>query len=246
MSKVVATTVLPEDSGEVLTFGDTGDAIAISGDSLNLNVLQDAGGNNIFTSDGSGNLTVPSALGGAMNLLNTNTFTGTTTSNFTTLINSTYDVYCFRWNQVHANTSHPHFTFNGSIDGGSNYNVTKTTTYFNAYHLETGTSYYLSYSTSRDLAQSTSYQPLDSDDNSDGSDSASVGVLWLFSPSGTTYVKQFYSTSNNMGYDSSGHASVNVYVGGYFNTTSAIDAISFKMESGSMDGEIKMYGISKS
>ena len=55
MSKVVATTVLPEDSGEVLTFGDTSDAIAISGDSLNLNKLQDAGGNNIFTSDGSGN-----------------------------------------------------------------------------------------------------------------------------------------------------------------------------------------------
>ena len=92
MSKVVATTVLPEDSGEVLTFGDTGDAIAISGDSLNLNKLQDAGGNNIFTSDGSGNLTVPSAFGGAMNLLTTNTFTGTTTSNFTTLIDSTYDV----------------------------------------------------------------------------------------------------------------------------------------------------------
>ena len=128
MSKVVATTVLPEDSGEVLTFGDTGDAIAISGDSLNLNKLQDAGGNNIFTSDGSGTLTVPSAFGGAFNLLNTNTFTGTTSSNFTTLIDSTYDVYCFRWNRVHANTSHPHFTFNGSTDSGSNYNVTKTTT----------------------------------------------------------------------------------------------------------------------
>ena len=245
MSKVVATTVLPEDSGEVLTFGDTGDAIAISGDSLNVNVIQDAGGNNMITSDGAGTLTVPSAFGGAFNLLTTNTFTGSTTSNFTTLINSTYDVYCFRWNQVHANTSHPHFTFNGSIDGGSNYNVTKTTTYFDAYHNESNTNAVLTYASTRDLAGSTSYQPLDSDDNSDEADSASTGELWLFAPSSTIFMKQFYSTANYKGYDS-GPNSVNTFVGGYFDTTSAIDAVSFKMESGSMDGEIKMYGISKS
>ena len=112
MSKVVATTVLPEDSGEVLTFGDTGDAIAISGDSLNLNVLQDAGGNNMITSDGSGNLTVPSGLGGAMNLLTTNTFTGTTTSNFTTKITSTYDVYCFKFIMINPATDNADFMFN--------------------------------------------------------------------------------------------------------------------------------------
>ena len=33
------------------------------------------------------------------------------------------------------------------------------------------------------------------------------------------------------------------YILGYINTTAAIDEISFKMDSGNMDGEIKMYGL---
>jgi hypothetical protein len=47
-----------------------------------------------------------------------------------------------------------------STDAGSNYNVTKTTTYFLAYHDEADTGTLLSYSTSLDLAQSTSFQRL--------------------------------------------------------------------------------------
>ena len=34
-----------------------------------------------------------------------------------------------------------------------------------------------------------------------------------------------------------------MYCAGYFNTTSAINAVQFKMESGNFDGTIKMYGI---
>ena len=38
--------------------------------------------------------------------------------------------------------------------------------------------------------------------------------------------------------------SYNPYVAGYFNTTSAIDAVQFKMESGNIDaGDICLYGI---
>jgi len=33
------------------------------------------------------------------------------------------------------------------------------------------------------------------------------------------------------------------YFGGYINTTSAVDAVQFKMGSGNMDGTIKMYGV---
>ena len=36
----------------------------------------------------------------------------------------------------------------------------------------------------------------------------------------------------------------NVFVGGYFNTTSAINAVNFAMESGDIDsGTIDMYGV---
>ena len=242
MSKVVATTVLPEDSGEVLTFGDTGDAIAISGDSLNLNNLQDAGGNNIITSDGAGNLTVNSGLGGAMNLLATNTFTGTTSSAFTTLIDSTYDVYKFRWNATNPATDAVFFQFNGSSDSGSNYNVVKTTSSYQVIHYEDDTSYSLAYSAGDDLAQSTNYQYL-ATSVGNGADECTAGELYLFAPSSTTYVKHFYSKDSHT---HSSNAAQSLYIGGYFNTTSAINAISFKMSSGNMDGEIKMYGISKS
>ena len=64
--------------------------------------------------------------------------------------------------------------------------------------------------------------------------------LHLFSPSSTTYKKNFYSTTQ--GYHTSDY-SINDYIGGYFQTTSAINAINFKMSSGNMDGEIKMYGL---
>ena len=39
---------------------------------------------------------------------------------------------------------------------------------------------------------------------------------------------------------------MNFYIGGYMNTTSAVDAINFNMASGNLNGTIKLYGISKS
>jgi hypothetical protein len=41
--------------------------------------------------------------------------------------------------------------------------------------------------------------------------------------------------------------SSNNYIGGYFNTTSAIDEIQFKFDSGDIDaGTVKLYGIKDS
>ena len=239
MSKVVATTVLPEDTGEVLTFGDTGDAIAISGDSLNLNVLQDAGGNNMITSDGAGNLTVNSGLGdGALRLLATNTFTDSASSVFTTLIDSTYDVYIFKLINIRPGDDNVNFGF----QVGSGYNTTTTSTYFQAIHYENGTGGALAYEGAGDQAQGTSLQTL-GHSLSNGADAAGSGTLHLFSPSSTTYVKQFYCTFNLYGNTS---YTSEKFAGGYFNTTSALTQIQFKTTSGNVNGEIKMYGISKS
>ena len=49
-----------------------------------------------------------------------------------------YDEYVFKFYDIHAATDDVEFQFNVSIDGGSNYNVAKTTTYFRAYHYEDG------------------------------------------------------------------------------------------------------------
>jgi hypothetical protein len=64
----------------------------------------------------------------------------------------------------------------------------------------------------------------------------------LFNPSSTTFVKHFIARCNV--YQSSNY-SIDNYTGGYANTTSAIDAVQFKMNSGNIDaGTITLYGIS--
>jgi hypothetical protein len=129
-----------------------------------------------------------------------------------------------------------------STDGGSNYNVTKTTTAFGAYQYEGDSSNALNYDGSGDLAQSTGYQQLnDNGALGNGNDESLSGFLHLFSPSDTTFVKHFVSTVQ---YYETGNYSINSFVAGYGNTTSAINAVDFKMSSGNIDaGTIQMFGI---
>ena len=189
---------------------------------------------------------LPSGFGGGLTLLATNTITsGVSSSSFTSWIYSTYRTYMFKFISMHPATDNVSFEFNLSTDSGSNYNVTKTTTFFRAYHDESDTSTSLGYNASADLAQSTSYQPLISNTASEGigndNDQNGVGYLYIFSPSSTTFVKHFIST---MQYNQKDDYSINTYIAGYGNTTSAINAIDFKMSSGNIDsGVIKMYGI---
>jgi hypothetical protein len=179
---------------------------------------------------------------GTLVLLSTQTASNSATISFTTGLDSTYDMYEFKFINIQARTDGADFQFNGSTDAGSNYNVTKTTTYFQAYHDEAATFFGLEYATAKDLDQSTAFQILFSGQGS-GADEAGAGSLQLFNPSSTTYVKHFIS--NNNSYDAS-NISINQIPAGYFNTTSAVNAIQFKMSSGNFDGIIKLYGLKKS
>ena len=181
---------------------------------------------------------------GSLNLLATNNITsGVSSSSFTSNIDSTYDTYLFKFINIHPATNDTNFTFNLSTDTGSNYNVTKTTTFFRARHNEDGGATELAYITSTDLAQSTSYQTLMAAQGN-GNDESISGEIFLFSPSNNTFVKHFICKNN--GYYE-GDRTFNNFIAGYGNTTSAIDAIDFKFASGNIDsGVIKMYGLSKS
>ena len=153
---------------------------------------------------------------------------------------STYKEYVFTFKNIHPATDGAHLTFNGSIDAGSNYNVTKTTTWFFGYHNEGDSAAALSYSTSNDLAQSTAFQILASDIGN-GNDEDGCGTLQLFNPSSTTFVKNFISRCHS--YNSNDYAN-DMYIAGYFNDTNDIDAVQFKMSSGNIDaGDICLYGI---
>jgi hypothetical protein len=186
--------------------------------------------------------TKPSGLsGGSMNLISTQTASSSSTISFTSGIDSTYDEYVFKFYNIHPATDDVEFSFNGSIDGGSNYNVTKTTTFFRAYHDEADSAAALQYDTSDDLAQSTSYQTLGGSVGNDN-DQCCSGTLHLFNPSSTTFVKHFTASFNTY---INTDFSIQSHIAGYANTTSAVDAVQFKMSSGNIDsGVIKLYGIS--
>ena len=184
------------------------------------------------------------ASGGTLILLSTQTASSSATISFTTGLDSTYDEYIFKFIDIHPASSGEHFTFNLSTDAGSNYNVTKTTTWFYATHDEGDTTTALAYSTGSDLAQSTAFQKI-SDGVGNGNDESASGTLTLFNPASTTYVKHFIVNANNV-YQSPAYTQ-NSFVAGYGNTTSAVNAIQFKMSSGNIDdGIIKLYGVKKS
>ncbi len=156
------------------------------------------------------------------------------------VLDSTYKEYVFTFKNVHASADGNNLTFQGSTDTGSNYNTTLTSSYFEAYHAEGDGAQGLGYEANKDLAQSTSFQPVFWSNGADN-DESNNGVLRLFNPSSTTFVKHFIHTgSHNVNYD----YAIHTHMAGYFNTTSAIDAIQFKMSSGNIDaGDICLYGI---
>ena len=159
-------------------------------------------------------------------------------------LDSTFKEYVFTFKNIHPNpTGNAHVLFNFSADTGSNYNVTKTTSAFRAYHDEGDSGTNLAYDTAADLAQSTDFQQLTAEVTfpaSPNNDEHYSGYLHLFNPSSTTFVKHFIST----GLHYASTYAVNDFIAGYANTTSAIDAIQFKMTSGNIDaGDICLYGI---
>jgi len=158
------------------------------------------------------------------------------------VLDDTYKEYVFTFNNIHPQTDAQHFSFQSSINTGSSYGVTATTTLFRAYHNEGDTTVGVAYRADYDLAQSTNFIPFsDGIATGNGNDECVAGYLHLYNPSSTTFVKHFTSCFNE--YHQVDY-SINGFVGGYFNTTSAIDAIQFKMSSGNIDaGDICLYGI---
>jgi hypothetical protein len=162
-------------------------------------------------------------------------------ASITSGITSTYGEYIFRFYNMNPATNSTNFTFQCSTDGGSNYDTTVTSATFWAYHNEDGADGTLIYNTSVDQAQETAFQPI-SPGVGGGGDESAAGEMHLFNPSSTTYVKHWYSTLTNSSGDS---PTYNYFLksAGYFNTTSAIDAVQFKMAAGNFDGTIKMWGV---
>ena len=160
------------------------------------------------------------------------------------VLDNTYKEYLFTFKNIHPSSDNDSsFGFNMSIDSGSNYNVAKTTTAFQAYHNEADNATGLAYSTGADLAQGTGDQFLGEGTNlSADNDHGLSGYLRLFNPSSTTFVKHFIAETSST---SSADYQIHRLAAGYGNTTSAVNTIRFQMSSNNIDaGDICLYGIS--
>ena len=159
------------------------------------------------------------------------------------VLDNTYPIYMFKFINIHPASDGEAFRFNMSTNSGSNYNVKKTSTFFEGYHSEGGSSQGLGYETGEDLAQSGNSQNLIRN-LGNGDDESGSGELFLFNPYSNEFVKNFIAKANS--YHAS-NFSLNSYISGYANTTSAVNAVKFEMSSGNTDsGTIKLYGIKDS
>ena len=241
MSSLETRKIEPQ-SGTTVTLGAAGDGVtAGDGATIKTNTVKDAGGNTIFTSDGAGTLSsVNSALAGSMIFISSQTANSSASLDFTSGIDSTYDEYVFCFVNMNPATDNASFRFQVNAVGQTGFNETITSSYFATWHDEADTAAGVGYITSHDQAQGTGYQII-SYSTGNGADEGASGVLHIFAPSSTTYVKQFYSrASNRHGAD----YAQEVDVGGYINTTSAINQVSFDMSSGNITaGTVYMYGI---
>jgi len=180
------------------------------------------------------------AAGGAWTLLSTSTASSSSDVSITSNIDSTYPIYKFEFINIHPSADSNQFRINFSADGGSNYNVSKTSTSFRAYQNEAGNDTAFGYTTSNDLANGTGVQLLASSLGADA-DHTTQGSLWLFNPSSTTSVKNFICRITT---NSSDDEIMDFFVSGYCNTTSAVNAAQLSMTSGDIDlGTCSLFGI---
>tara|TARA_R110000764_G_scaffold193622_1_gene278947 strand:- start:226 stop:762 length:537 start_codon:yes stop_codon:yes gene_type:complete len=168
------------------------------------------------------------------------TASASATVSFTTGIDASFNEYQWHFVNMHPAADYAQFQFQVNADGLTGFNEVMTTTIFQAYHRENDADSGLGYDAAYDQGQGTAYQPI-ATNVGNGSDRASSGILTLYDPSSTTYVKHFTANTNTH------HGSAvtqNYFTAGYINTTNAIDEISFKFHNGNTDaGTIHMYGV---
>ena len=177
---------------------------------------------------------------GGLNLIQVQTASGSSSIAFESKFTG-YKAFLFTFTNVHFSTNTQGIRVNFSTNAGGNYNASKTTTHYRAYHQNNGGSNLLGYVTGSDLAQSTVDHQVSEDFVGDENDENISGQMYIYNPNNTTFVKHFLTETN--GYHS-GDYSVHSHTAGYVNTTSAVDGIKFIPSNGNFDaGTFALYGI---
>jgi len=228
--------------------GASGDTVVIGNNDIRANTYKDAGGNTLWVSDGSGNLSsVRSGFGGSLKLLSTQVVPnlGAASVDFTSGIDSTYAKYIFKFYNVQSTTNAESFGFQANASGQSGFNETITSIYFRQYNQENDGStaaFGTQGASPSSQANGTAYNNLIYAIGNEA-DECGVGELHLYNPAGTTFAKMWHARCNSYAVGAN-DLTYETMIGGYFNVTAAITQISFKMTSGNIaNGTIKLYGV---
>jgi len=230
-----------ESSTSTLTIGESGNSV-VAADSVNVNLVKDASGATMWQSNGSGVLSnVNSKFGDSLVLLSTQSASSSASIEFTSGIDATYKEYVFQALDVIPATDETRLQFETSTDGGSTWGVTKTSATFRAEHDVAGSTTELAYWIG--IAEATTAVTL-TDFLGNVAPESGMATVKLFNPASTTYVKNFYVETQSWTAGAGRNRSNNLFGGGYLNTTSAINALRFKISSGNIAyGKFKMYGV---
>ena len=246
MAIVYTDNVLPETSGvaEDLNLGTTGDNVIVpAGATLKTNKITDAGGNNIITSDGSGNLTLNGAFAGSFALINTYTPTDVGYAQITGLTSS-YKCYRFTWTSMNVSTDGAEWQIAFRQVGGGFSGDTKTTTAFSIGHAANDSWTGVTYRGSTGMVRSNTADPQQINfDQGSATDETGSGELYLFNPYNSTYVKQFFGTTT---FYKENNEIMTAYYGGFIDETTAIDGVQLSPSTGLMTGVMKLYGFAGS
>ena len=221
--------------GNIISYDASGNPVAIATGS----------DGQVLTSTGAGSPPAfEAAAGGSYNLIKTLTASSDSTLSLvdgtaSVVFDNTYAKYVIDFYDIKPATDNVHFEFNGSIDAGSNYNVTKTSMVIEGYNSEGG-SLALQAESGKSLEQSTDFQNLAAN-LGNGADESASGTITIWNPSGTTNVKHFQAF---VSYYQKDNYAIHYIIEGYMNTTDDVDALQFKMSSGNIaSGVIKLYGV---
>ena len=178
---------------------------------------------------------------GAMTLLSTNTLSSAAaTVDITSGLTSTYDSYIIKIINMHPANNAAQPTFQVDTGTNTNYNTTiAAATHFVASQNEGDTGGGIGYY-NENTGDITSFLRIGVSTGNDNDQNLNA-TLQLFNPASSTFNKQFILRSSSNTADDHEH---DFYLGGIFNTTTAITRVRFKFSAGNIDaGIFKLYGI---
>ena len=179
------------------------------------------------------------ASGGALEKIgSTQTASNSSSISFTSGIDGTYGAYYFLINSIRAQTDATHIGVEFSTDGGSSYSLTRYEANTYANRDEGNTSHSLAQWTSENVKGATTLGKLTRQGN-DADQNGSCELI-LPNPGNTTRHKVYFARGVGMTHDD---FCMTDFVHGMVETTSAINAVRFKFESGNIvEGTFTMYG----